>query len=345
MKRHYCTYFNFGYLPRALVLVESMRQYTPEFILDVLCFDDETFTFFENNPVEGVRIERLIDFEARNSDVVGTKAKRSKGEYFFTCTGAWILDVLMRYPEIDILTYLDSDLCFFSSPEPSFELMSDKDILIAEHNFPKTQRERVKYGRFNVGWLSFRNNKIGLACLDRWRRQSVDWCFDRLENGKFADQKYLDEWPRLYQDRLMTAHLGINTGPWAMCKGGLTSDKAGNIFIEKYPLVVYHFQGIRLYSCRHFYVGCMFDFSPYKLLECLYYPYIRKLLKGMRQIDVEIGGHDRYVKEPFPVRMLMGYWLDNIWGSMLIWTCQRVILTVFGRKWVLSLLRRKQRLK
>ena len=340
MKRHYCTYFNSGYLPRALVLIESMRQYTSDFTLDILCFDDAVFNFFVNHPIEGVRTERLVDFEARNSDVAETKMKRSKSEYFFTCTGAWIFDVLIRYPEIDILTYLDSDLCFFSSPESIFELMTDKDILITEHNFQEKQRGRLKYGRFNVGWLSFRNNKIGLACLSRWRRQSVEWCFDRLEDGKFADQKYLDEWPDLYQGHLMIVQPGVNTGPWAMCKGILTSDEMGNMYIDEHPLIIYHFQGIRLYSCRHFYIGCMFDFSPYKLLKCLYYPYIRKLFEVMRQIDVEIGRHERYAKEPFPVRMLMGYWLDNVLLSVLIWGFQWVVLAVLGRKRVVKFLGR-----
>jgi hypothetical protein len=342
MKRHFCTYFNSGYLDRAMALIESMRQQTPGFSLDVLCFDEVAFDYFTRHPVAGVRTETLGAFEARNPDVAGVKTTRSRGEYFFTCTGAWTLDVLKRHPEIDVLTYLDADLCFFASPEPVFEAMSGKDIVVTEHQFSPRQSGMLKYGRFNVGWLSFRNSEAGLACLSLWRSQCVAWCFDRLEDGKFADQKYLDEWPSVYGERLLIAAPGVNTGPWALARGVFTVDPCGVRRVSGHPLIVYHFQGLRLYSRSHYYMGYILDFWPREVIRHVYAPYVRSLVDFEALSRSCSAAHARYAKEWFPIRALMGYWLERPGLTLLIWSCQRLILGLFNRKSLLFLMGRKR---
>jgi hypothetical protein len=44
--RYFCTYFNSGYLDRALVLLESMRDWIPNFTIYILAFDKEVVEFF-----------------------------------------------------------------------------------------------------------------------------------------------------------------------------------------------------------------------------------------------------------------------------------------------------------
>lgn len=324
--RHFCTYFNSGYLDRALVLIESMRRHMPSFTLDVLCFDEAAYDFFDQHPFPEVCRQRLSAFEERQPDVAAVKSSRSRAEYFFTCTSAWIGDVLERHKDMDVLTYLDADLCFFGSPELVFEEFADKDVLITEHGFAPDDLENLQYGRFNVGWLSFRNNRIGHDCLRRWQGQCVAWCFDRLEDGKFADQKYLDEWPERYGDHLMFGPPGLNTGPWSLSKTPLTV-RDGCLNVGGHPLIVYHFQGVRLYSRRHFYLGHYFDVVPAGILRFLYFPYVKHLVQAAEQYGLlRAGAQERYKTGNIGYRYATGYWVDQVLISCFLWFLQRFAL-------------------
>ena len=67
--------------------------------------------------------------------------------------------------------------------------------MIVEHGI-KTKR----FGKFNVGWLTFKNDEIAIKCLKNWGNNCINWCYDYVEDNKYADQKYLDDWPKDYEN-------------------------------------------------------------------------------------------------------------------------------------------------
>ncbi len=322
----FCTYCNSGYLDRTLVLLESMRRWIPAFRLHVLAFDDGVIEYFTRRNDPDVLVERLADFETRNPDVAAVKTARSRAEYFFTCTPAWIHDVIERHPEIDVLAYLDADLCFFAPSDAVFAALGDRAILVTEHDFAPRQSGALSCGRFNVGLLAFRNAPTGRACVRHWRDQCVAWCFDRQEDGKFADQKYLDAWPDLYGAELVVAPPGINTGPWGLRANNLTRGADGSIRFNGYPLIAYHFQGVRLFSEWHYYAGYYFPFNPQPVLSALYEPYARKLAHIGMELGLGSVPHDRYGQPGWAYRMATGYWVGHPFLNRLIWRLQRYVL-------------------
>jgi len=279
----YCTYFNSGYLSRGVVLIRSMLEHVPGFVLEVLCFDDETYSFLVKQAFAGVVPVRLADFEGRHPELLAVKPSRSRGEYFFTCTSCWTLDVAERNPTVDLVTYLDADMRFYSSPESAVRMMSGKDVMVCEH---KRGFANEPYGRFNVGWITFRLSDVGLACLRKWKSSCVEWCYDRVEDGKFADQKYLDQWPGDLGEKLVIAPRTLDLGPWGIDKGEI-GVREGVPSLNGKPIVLYHFQGLWIVNARRYEIGWFHKFSIVSLLKFLYEPYIRELQSVEREFSLQ----------------------------------------------------------
>lgn len=52
--------------------------------------------------------------------------------------------------------------------------------------------KKQEYIVFNL--FIFRNNQQGRKVLTWWRKACLEWCYNRFEDGRFGDQKYLDDW-------------------------------------------------------------------------------------------------------------------------------------------------------
>lgn len=241
---HYATYFDHNYLPRALVLLDSLREHSPPFTLWCLALSPQSATALDSLAAPEVRVLRLEDLEAADSALLATKSSRTIAEYFFTLTSCWCRFLLETRPEIDLLTYLDSDLRFYSSPQPLFAELDDASIGIIEHRTTRPRALEAKFGRFNVGLLMFRNDAVGGTCVNRWRGQCIDWCFDRVEPLRYADQKYLDEWPSRYAETRILRHPGANVGPWNVGRHTL-GGALPNVQVDGQPLIFFHYQRIR----------------------------------------------------------------------------------------------------
>ena len=200
--------------------------------------------------------------------------------------------------EVDLVTYLDADLMFFSSPKAIYEELGDKSILVTEHRFPESLKDQEVFGRFNVQCQVFRNDEVGLRCLRRWREQCLEWCYDRLEDGKFADQKYLNEWPELYGERLVISkHPGVGVAPWNICSQRLVLSEGEKLIIGGKPVVFYHFAGFRILSFCIVLLGAELGYRLFsKAYRFPFLQYRRALADAARHVPsdrVEVG--NRYV--------------------------------------------------
>lgn len=213
--RYYVTYFDKGYLVRAVALHSSlMRHERMPFTLYAVCLDELTRLLLDKLNLPGVVTVPLHEIEADDEALRQARLSRSLVEYYWTLTPTVILRLLDRYPQIAAITYLDADLYFFSSPQPIFDEFDSHSILIHEHRFYEAFKPAAIFGRFNVGLLCFRRDASALEALRWWRDRCNEWCYKRLEDGRFGDQLYLEDWPERFNGVRVLEHIGAGVAPW-----------------------------------------------------------------------------------------------------------------------------------
>lgn len=281
-KTAFCTYFDRNYLPKGLAMIFSFLKFNPEGIIYVLCFDRFTLDFIKKIGNKNIRSINLKEFE--DEKLIEIKRTRTTVEYYWTCTPSLPLYILQKHRQYSAVVYLDADLCFYDSLETVFSELGDKSIYTVEHRYPPGQEGREKIsGKFNVAFQIFRNNDEGLRCLKRWRNQCLDWCYWKEEDGKMGDQMYLNEWPELYQNLVISKNIGVDTAPWNVSQY-VVSKKKGRVYIDNKPLVCYHFHQLQMYDKDNFTYASGYRFKKH-VVDYIYRPYVKILSKKINYIQ------------------------------------------------------------
>jgi hypothetical protein len=240
----YCTYFDINYLTRGLALYESLAKFDPALDFWVVCLDDDTATILEAMALPGVNIVRLVNLERWDPELMEVKPTRSRVEYYFTLTPLLPLFVFEHRPRTTTVAYVDADLYFYADPAPVLDLLDGKSVLIVPHGFPPHLAHLRSHGIFNVGLVGFERGEAALACLARWRRQCLDWCYDRVDGERFADQGYLNDWPEVVEGTVVVDRPGVGLAPWNFMRY--------KVDVRVQPptangdaVVFYHFQGLK----------------------------------------------------------------------------------------------------
>ena len=290
MKRYFCTLFDSNYIIKGLTMIKSLSEFCQDFEIFVLCIDNQTKFLLEQ-----LNISHLICiplYEVEDKALLKAKQNRTKAEYCWTLASSFTWYVMDKFKDINLITYLDADLLFFSCVEPIFNEIGDSSIAIIEHRFSSEFKNLEVNGRFCVEWNSFRRDEEGLLCLKTWKEQCLEWCYYKLEDGKMGDQKFLDEWPNKYKSCHIIDELGAGIAPWNYSQYDIKKEDS-QITINGKRLIFYHFHQFQILKNNKFFrLGYIYT-SHKKEPELIYKSYENKIsntLLEIRNIDKNFEG-------------------------------------------------------
>ena len=275
--RVYATLFDVRYLARGLVLYHSLRAHDPAMELWILCLDHESEAVLARLALPNVRTVRLEQLEAYDPALLSVKPSRTRAEYCFTLTPAWMAFVMETTRAGAWVSYADADLKFYSTPDPIFDELGDASVGVVPHNFPRSQRAQERFGLYNVGLVPFRNDRRAAQVLDDWRKRCLEWCSHIPDGTRYGDQKYLDAWPDAFPGVHIVRNPGAGAGPWNWMVHALDLSTDPPL-VDGAPLIFYHFQRFRLLSSTSYHSGLPhYGRMPAPVRQAIYDRYAREL--------------------------------------------------------------------
>jgi hypothetical protein len=321
MTRTYCTIFNAVYLVRGLALIESLKRHCPDHRIYVFAMDAETASILETcSDPRVVVVVREGEFEP--PELLPLKSSRSLAEYFWTCT-SHIIRHCLRVRGHAECTYVDADVWLMSDPEPMFAEMGTASVLLTEHRYNPRHDLSATRGTYCVQFMRFVADADGLAALDWWCERCIEWCYARLEDGKFGDQKYLDGWPERFKGVHVSQHVGAGVAPWNAARTEFrlqdgqvqVRDRTGRPHGHWQPLVFFHFHGLVSYPDAS--VCFAFGFAlPTEAKRWVYRPYARELQRLFGPLQPRMTGLAAQGVAPGASNSGAGLrrWLRRLWG-------------------------------
>ena len=285
---NFCTLFDSNYLTRGLAMYESLTEHIEVFHLYIFAFDAKSYSILQKLNLLNVTIVAQKEFE--DEELLKIKGIRTPAEYCWTCTPSVIKYAIKKYA-LDSCTYLDADLYFFLNPSVLIEEMGSNSILITEHRYTKRYDLSLTSGIYCVQFITFKNDVNGLQALNWWQESCNKWCYARFEDGKFGDQKYLDNWCNQFKGVHVLQNLGGGLAPWNIQQYQLSEKEIGLCGVELkrgivFDVIFYHFHNFKFLNNEKLELGA-YQLNK-NILSLIYKPYLlhlEKINKKLMRLD------------------------------------------------------------
>jgi hypothetical protein len=256
---HYCTFFDQHFIPYALGQLASLKRHARPFKLYCLCLDEAAYQFvvaLNDCEAEALRVGDLEQYFPR---LLEAKANRSAIEYYFTLKPVLPLYLLRTRADIETLAYFDADVMLFSSASPLFDELGSGSFLLLRHHFEGPDKKAEERGHYCAGAFLLRRSPQLEALLAWWHERCLEWCKDHYEDGKYADQKYMDMFEQQFEGVVVCRKIHGHVGPWNLQLSNRLSRAGGRFFFGENELILFHFHGVRI--IRPWLIDCGMTYS------------------------------------------------------------------------------------
>lgn len=289
MKVVYCTVLNAAFVPRALALQRSIAAHTPNATFAFFCIDDAAATLLRDLAPSKAWIVAPAEFETAR--LLAVKPRLKLNEYCWTCKPFALHHALDRDAGIDWAVWLDADMFTFGDLDSPLRALPDANVALTPHSFtPEFAAYEPEVGRYNAGYVAFRNSADGRAALEWWTQRCLEECSAKPVNDTYADQKYLNELPTLFPAVAELSSLAMNAAPWNILGKTVGHDGTGPT-MSGVPLLLYHYQAMRVMRHWAFDLYASRTKLPPAARQFIYRPYADALRAQLREVSRRVDDH------------------------------------------------------
>lgn len=246
-----------SYIPKAIILVNSLKKYHPSLQFH-LVLSDQVLPSFALNPQPFDSVITLEELGINNLE--SWIFKHSIVELCTAVKPLAFQEIIRRYNPEKIF-YFDPDIVIFNPLDDLINSLDNYSILLTPHQLHPEEFEGailyneqifLKYGTFNLGFLGVKNSPQGRDFLKWWGERNLKYCYDDIENGIFTDQKLIDLAPSFFSELHILRSPTYNVATWNLTHRLITGNLDSGIFVNNQPLCFYHFSNAQVIMQREF---------------------------------------------------------------------------------------------
>lgn len=271
------TVCNIAYLPKALVLADSLLEHAHT-RLNVILFDKKQELTPNHETVDITWVEDLGLPEWKQLAFIYDIIE------FSTSLKPYIaLKLLEKHARV---IFLDPDTAVYSSLDPILKDLVASPVVLTPHYTkpqPDTEHESdlgmMRFGSFNLGFFAVRKGTEASYFLNWWSRRCIDFCFMESQFGLSTDQKWVSIAPCFFDFLKISFNPGCNAAPWNTFERRLTTREGDRYLVNgEFPLVFFHFSNFDHEDPQYLNKRASSEAGvKYELLEELGRDYSRKL--------------------------------------------------------------------
>jgi lipopolysaccharide biosynthesis glycosyltransferase len=250
---NFCSITSVNYIHYTISLIRNLSNEK----INILCLDRFSYNFFLKKNNKNLRIFCLKDLESE-VNINTIKSNRTGLEFIFTIKPIFLYFIFKKIRSNSKLIYLDADIYFFKSVNYLKKALGLNSIFLTEHNFSEKNKDKEIFGKYNAGFLAFKKDLNGLEALKWWRKKCIYRCQFKATKHYFADQKYLNIFPKKFKKVEVLNKNIFNIAPW-----NLENLKKNNQNLIQLKIIFFHFQGLRFITNNIIQLG----FSDYYLKD------------------------------------------------------------------------------
>ena len=291
MKITVVSHFDKNYVSQGIAMMRSIRSLSSlKVIFCCICHDEESIRMVERENREAgdsdsiqFLTSNLID---SSSELKLTFQNRNRIEFLYALS-PFIVEYAINKIDSDVTVYVDADIYFYGDIKecllPIIE--GNKKVIFVEHRFKVMARNKMKYGKFNVGLVAFKNESDAKLVIEMWKNMCMAGTPQTLKDGMFGDQLYLEEIAKTIKYVYSESRKGHNEAAWN-CEQRISS-KGEVIFTDGARLIYYHFSGLKI---GKFLANSQFAAYGEKMLKAtrdlVYKPYCRNIRRIRREYAI-----------------------------------------------------------
>lgn len=287
----------------------SFQKHNPgyTFIIGLIDFRDDKINDWYN----GYRIVSVNDLGIGHLDEM---AKRYNIVELSCALKSYFCDYIIRTEtNATEIVYLDSDLYIYSPLKELETLHKEFDILLTPHLihpmvFDGKQPDEIAYlatGTYNGGFFAIKVSDNSKEFIKWWCERMRYYCFYKLAQGLFVDQKWMNLIPVFFDKVHIIKHAGYNISYWNLHERNIAGSDGRYTVNGNEPLVFFHFSSINLKDGILFYKQQdRFNEESLPLVKKLFLEYRAEVYKEGYESTSRMSAHFSTVYQQYTTEQL-----------------------------------------